>query len=122
MVYGDADILRDHGNVAPAVLGAENLPPPDAEDQPPQQVFLPAERIKDRNQPVTLELRALTDGTTAMLAFTSLEALVAGCGPAQPWIAVDGSSIPDLQQRCAADQVVWDAAVPASQQRGEGAR
>ncbi|MFR9730805.1 SAV_915 family protein [Saccharopolyspora sp. MS10] len=119
MVYGDAHVMRDHANEAPAVLGAAPL---DDEDQPPAQVFLPAERITNRNQPVTLELRRLADGTTAMLAFTTLEALVSGCGDTQPWIAVEGGSIPDLQRRCGADQVVWDAAVPADQRHGEGAR
>ncbi|MEU6131119.1 SAV_915 family protein [Saccharopolyspora sp. NPDC047091] len=119
MVYGDAHVLREHENEAPAVFGAEQLPDDAEDDQPPRQAFLPAERITDRNQPVTLELRALTDGTTAMLAFTTLEALVTGCGEAQPWIAVEETSVPDLQRRCGAGQILWDVSVPTEQRRDE---
>lgn len=120
MTYGDAHVFRSHENVAPSVIGAEHMAPTDGDEELPEQVFLPAERITDPNQPVTLELRALTDGTTAMLAYTSLESLVTGCGEGQPWIAVEGHSVEDLQQRSAADVVLWDAAVPVEQRRLEG--
>ena len=120
MTYGDAHVFREHENAAPSVIGAEHVEPLDGDEQLPEQVFLPAERITDPNQPVTLELRVLSDGTTAMLAYTSLEALVAGCGDGQPWIAVGGQDVEDLQQRSEADTVLWDAAVPLEQRRGQG--
>ncbi|TDD91992.1 hypothetical protein E1202_04485 [Saccharopolyspora karakumensis] len=122
MTYGDAHVFRQHENAAPSVIGAEHVAPLDGGDQLPDQVFLPAERITDPNQPVTLELRVLSGGTTAMLAYTSLEALVAGCGEGQPWIAVEGNAVEDLQQRSEADAVLWDAAVPLEQRRGQGER
>lgn len=120
MTYGDAHVFREHENAAPSVIGAEHMDPLDAEEQLPEQVLLPTERITDPNQPVTLELRVLSDGTTALLAYTSLEALVAGCGDGQPWIAVGGRDVEDLQQRSEADSVLWDAAVPLEQRRGLG--
>lgn len=69
---------------------------------------------------MTLELRVLTDGNTALLAYSSLESLVDGCGKGQPWIAVHGGSVEDLRQRSEADLVLWDAAVPLEQRRTEG--
>ena len=120
MTYGDAHVFRQHENAAPAVIGAEHMEPLDGDEQLPDQVFLPAQRINDPQQPVTLELRALSDGTTAMLAYTSLEALVTGCGQGQPWIAVEGHAVENLQQRSEADTVLWDAAVPLEQRRGQG--
>ena len=120
MTYGDAHVFREHENAAPSVIGAEHMEPLDGDEQLPEQVFLPAERITDPNQPVTLELRVLADGTTAMLAYTSLDTLVAGCGDGQPWIAVGGQDVEDLQQRSEADTVLWDAAVPLEQRRGQG--
>lgn len=117
--YGDAHVFGSPENVAPSVFGAAHMDPLDGEEQLPETVYLPAERITDPNQPVTLELRALTDGTTAMLAYT-LDSLVASCGRGQPWIAVAGGAVEDLQQRSEADVVLWDAAVPLEQRRAEG--
>ncbi|QGK71478.1 hypothetical protein GIY23_19935 [Allosaccharopolyspora coralli] len=112
--------MNNRDRVAPPVFGAAHAEPLDDEGELPGQVFLPSERVTDRDQEVTLELRHLADGTTAMLAYTSLESLVAGCGNGQPWIAVRGNSVDDLQQRAGADVVLWDAAVPLEQRRVEG--
>lgn len=119
MTYGGGDVFREPDNAgAPAVFGTEQLSPTD--EELPERAFLPSQRVTDANQPVTLELRVLTDGNTAMLAYSSLESLVDGCGRGQPWIAVQGGSVEDLRQRSEADLVLWDAAVPVEQRRIEG--
>lgn len=121
MTYGGGDVFRGPDNAgAPAVFGTEQLSPMEADEELPERAFLPSQRVTDPSQPVTLELRVLTDGNTAMLAYSSLESLVHGCGKGQPWIAVHGGSVEDLRQRSEADLVLWDAAVPVEQRRTEG--
>ncbi len=112
--------MDSRDQVAPAVFGAAHMDPLDSDGELPEQVFLPCERITRSDEEVTLELRHLTDGTTAMLAYTSLDSLVAGCGNGQPWVAVEGNAVDDLHQRAGADVVLWDAAVPLEQRRAEG--
>ncbi|MQA86712.1 MAG: hypothetical protein GEV03_19285 [Streptosporangiales bacterium] len=59
-----------------------------------------------------LELRNIDDGRVAMLAFSSLEQLVEGCGEEQPWVAVPMDRVDELQRLSGADLVLWN--VPLS--------
>ncbi|WP_338601547.1 SAV_915 family protein [Saccharopolyspora sp. SCSIO 74807] len=117
MAYGDRDVLQQHGDVAPSVIGPESVAPLDADEQLPETVYLPSERVTDRNAEVTLELRATGQGQIAMLAFTSLEELVAGCGNAQPWVSVRGHQVDELRSLSGADVVVWDSALPYEERK-----
>jgi hypothetical protein len=69
---------------------------------------------------VALALKPLEDGRLAMLVFTSLDSLVAGCGDEQPWVALTEARIEDAFQRSAADVVAIDAGLTTEQRWGTG--
>lgn len=111
----------DNGaDIAPPVIGAEYV----HDAQTVETAYLPTNRASVDDE-VELELRDTTDGNRALLAFTSLEQLVAGCGDGQPWIAVPGANVDDIKTRSGSDVVFWDAALPLEDRRTpyqEGAR
>lgn len=116
MVYGDNHVMRAHENVAPSVIGAEYMAPLDDDDQMPETAYLPTDRASTDDD-VELELRDTTDGNRALLAFTSLDQLVAGCGDGQPWVAVPGQHVNDIKARSGSDVVLWDTALPLEDRR-----
>ncbi|MGH3720727.1 MAG: SAV_915 family protein [Pseudonocardiaceae bacterium] len=58
-------------------------------------VYIPAQVMAGVGDRAELELRRMRDGGVALLAYTSLELLVVGCGERQPWIAIP---VPELEQ------------------------
>lgn len=99
------------------MIGAEHIASLSDEEVSPATVYIPSERVVRREQNVTLELRRLVDGNVALLAYTSLELLVEGCGNRQPWVAVRSDALEDLRCRSGADVVLWDAAIPVEERR-----
>lgn|SRR5690606_7672775 len=101
---------------APAVIGADYVAEANGEEVEP--VFVPlAERLLSRDRDVTVELRRLEDGRLAVLAYSSLDSLVASCGDLQPWASLPADKIAEIQQCSGADLVLWDAALPEDQRR-----
>ncbi|MEV6232886.1 SAV_915 family protein [Saccharopolyspora shandongensis] len=117
MVYGDRDLRPDQDDVAPSVIGAEFVAPLNGDEELPATVYLSTERVNKDDKDVTLELRDTADGHRALLAFTSLKQLVAGCGDGQPWVAVQGGQVEEIKSRSGADVVLWDAALPPEERR-----
>jgi hypothetical protein len=72
-----------------------------------QWVFIPTEPVVE-GQPVTPQLRSMDDGGTALLAYTSLHLLVAGCGPQQAWISAPVEQLETLQSLVGFDVVAVD--------------
>ncbi|RZS36979.1 type III secretion system (T3SS) SseB-like protein [Herbihabitans rhizosphaerae] len=106
----------DGFSVAPSVLGGE-MAGVDADDVP-DQLFTPTATAVAGDD-VTLVLRELEDGRRAMLVYTSLEKLVAGCGDEQPWMAFRAEALHTLQHTAGASDVYWDALLdPAVRQYG----
>lgn len=67
-----------------------------------------------------LALRELEDGQLVMLAYSSEEAFVEGCGAQQPYVTVMTEAIQAFQHAAGADGVLWDAVLhPMLRQRGE---
>ncbi|MGI8310326.1 SAV_915 family protein [Saccharopolyspora hattusasensis] len=83
-------MLRDHGDVAPSVIGAGYVTPADEEEDLPETAYIPCQRVTKGATDVIVEMRDTTDGQRALLAFTSLQELVDSCGDGQPWVAVPG--------------------------------
>lgn len=107
-------MMRDHESVAPSVIGADYVA--EANGEEPESAFVPlAERFLSRDKDVTVELRRLEDGRLAVLAFSSLEALVVGCGDLQPWASLPADKVAEIQQHSGADLVLWDAVLPDDQ-------
>ena len=105
--------MDDGTNPAPPVIGAEYV---QEDTRAVETAYLPIDRA-DTDDDVELELRDTTDGSRALLAFTSLDQLVAGCGDGQLWIAVPGTNVPDIKTRSGSDVVLWDAALPLEDRR-----
>jgi hypothetical protein len=103
----------DHLGIPPAVLGVESDSPPrpDSDDES-SLVYLPSQPVRRGDREAVLELRHVEDGSLALLAFSSLEDLVAGCGEHQPWVAVSAEHLPELQRLSGAEHVLWDAELP----------
>lgn len=81
-------------------------------------VFLPcASPVGPEDSDVELESYETEDGT-ALLVFSSLDALVEGCGEEQPWITVPLTSLGDVHRLCAGaageSELLWDAVLPTS--------
>lgn len=96
--------------IAPAVLGAEY-----SDQQGDDSAFIPSRRVRRGETEATLELRRTEGGELAMLAYSSLELLVDGCGAEQPWIAVPGERLDELLRLSGAQVVLWDAALSPEQ-------
>ncbi len=76
--------------------------------------YVPSMRLRPDDVEATLELRRTVDGALGVLVYSSLESLVAGCGPAQPWVAVPTGRVADLIGLAGADVVVWDAEISSA--------
>ncbi|NCT91024.1 hypothetical protein GXB85_08700 [Cellulomonas sp. APG4] len=72
-----------------------------------------------RDDGASVEVRPLRDGRPALLAYTALDRLAAGCGPEQPWVALPTASLGEVKRRQPYDVVVFDLHVP-EQHRREG--
>ncbi|WP_184725527.1 SAV_915 family protein [Saccharopolyspora phatthalungensis] len=108
--------MREHVDVAPSVIRAEHVAPMD-EEELPATAYIPCQRVTKGATDVTVELRDTADGQRALLAFTSVQELVDGCGDGQAWVAVQGEQIVDIKGRSGADVVLWDAALPVEDRR-----
>lgn len=105
----------DGQSVAPAVIGADFV----VEDTEPVLVYLPSEQLGKDDTHATIEFRRIDDGRLAVLAYTSLETLVNGCGEHQPWVQLSNDKIDGIVTESGADVVLWDAELPAEQRRDE---
>lgn len=89
--------------------------------EPPVDVslaYVPSRRATAGDEDVTLELRTTEDGELAMLVFSSLDLLVAGCGEAQPWVAIPWERVEIVMHLSGAEAVLWDV-VLSDEQRYE---
>lgn len=99
-----------HEPAAPAVLGAEYAGYDS--DEALQAVYIPTQLVGPQDQEARVELREDGEGQLAMLAYSSLEDLVRGCGKAQPWISVPVSRVSHVQREAGAQIVYWDVELP----------
>lgn len=56
----------------------------------------------------SLELRETADGARAVMAYSSVDELVAKCGPAQPWIAFPTDRLDEVRDVSGGDVVLWN--------------
>lgn len=105
-----------HDEPGRAVIGADFAG--DGEDEP-ELVYLPSERVHGGDLEATVEFRRTESGQLIVLAFTSLRALVEGCGEKQPWVSVPGGYLGRIVEDSGADTVVWNAVLPDEQRRDD---
>lgn len=94
-------VLDADGVLADDVIGAER-----------GWVFVPCRRLLGPGDQVRPELRRLADGRLALLAYTSLADLVAGCGRHQSWVLVPADWFAGMRDECHFDTIVLNADVP----------
>lgn len=75
-------------------------------------VFVPSEPVDARTGQARLQLRRVRDGRLALLAYTSLDLLVAGCGESQGWIAAPVEQLEQLQPMAGFDVIALDVDLP----------
>lgn len=99
--------------VAPAVIGGGEFTEHDETiDASDQVVFVPAHPGTDgRESTVRFELRKMSDGRPAMLAFTSAERLVEGLGEVQPWLSMNMDRLRTLTAVIGIDTICVDPQV-----------
>lgn len=85
--------------------------PVEAVDQA-ELVFVPTEPVQPGAGQAQLQLRQMEDGRKALLAYTSLALLVAGCGSQQAWIAAPIDELENLQLLTGFDVVALNVDLP----------
>lgn len=103
----------------PPVIGAEYAGAESRENAGGEQlIYVPCRRVQQGDQEAYLELRPMEDGRVAMLAYSSLDHLLEGCGEAQPWVAIRPSNVSEYESQSGADMVIWDTALPEELRHG----
>lgn len=113
------DLFGGGEAASPSVLRPENTADPGAAEERPPTVYVPSERVSNPtpDAEVTIELRALEDGTLAMLCYTSLQELVDSCGDGQPWIAIRDYQLDGVRDASGAEVLLWDAGLPLEERK-----
>lgn len=75
-------------------------------------LFVPARQALGPGEQIYAELRRLTDGRLALLAYTSLPALVDACGEQQSWVSFPADWLPRMAQDCRSETVVLNLPLP----------
>ncbi|MDG3009193.1 SseB family protein [Rhodococcus sp. D2-41] len=75
-------------------------------------VFVPAEPIGEGDAQARVQMRTLSDGRLALLAYTSLPLLVAGCGSDQGWMGIPQAWVESLRVQVGAEGIAYDVALP----------
>ena len=99
---------------APPTIGPEFV---SGEADEVENVYLPSERVHHGDEEATVELRRLEDGRLVVLAYTSLESLVEGCGERQPWLSVRSDYLQQIVTDSGATEVLWNAVLPDDQRQ-----
>ncbi|MGH3513618.1 MAG: SAV_915 family protein [Pseudonocardiaceae bacterium] len=74
-------------------------------------VYIPSHSVGDSGR-AELELRRMQDGRMALLAYTCMELLVAGCGEQQPWVAIPVPELVQAQLSAKFDVIAIDVLLP----------
>jgi hypothetical protein len=75
-------------------------------------LFVPARPVINPGEEVFAELRRLSDGRLALLAYTSLPELVGCCGEHQSWVSFPASWLERLREKCRFDAVALNLPLP----------
>jgi hypothetical protein len=75
-------------------------------------LYVPARQAMGPGEQVFAQLRRLTDGRLALLAYTSLPALVEACGEQQSWVSFPADSLPKMTAGLGFDTVAVNMPLP----------
>jgi hypothetical protein len=86
----------------------------------PPVVYVPCESTSPVDGEISLDLRRMADGRTALLTYSALDRLVACCGPHQPWILLPAARLDEVDRRVHFDVILLDVAIPEDLWRTAG--
>jgi hypothetical protein len=78
----------------------------------PTALYLPTGVQSDEDTGTAIELRRTEDGRTALVAYSTLDRLIDGCGEHQPWVLVSTRYLPKIHQAHPYDLIVLDSPLP----------
>ncbi|GAB3354131.1 SAV_915 family protein [Amycolatopsis echigonensis] len=82
------------------------LEPAEPLAEPDGRCYVPSRPVRAGQQVVELELQPVRNGRPVLLAYTSPELLAAGCGPYQPWVAINGDDLEAIANEAGAHGVL----------------
>lgn len=83
----------------------------------PPVVYVPCSSTEPQDGQLSLDLRQLEDGRTALPVFSSTESLVRCCGPNQPWVAMPSDKLDGLDNLIGYDGLLLDVEIPEELRR-----
>jgi hypothetical protein len=86
----------------------------------PPMLYVPVTDYRSGTDEVTIDFRRMTDGRTALLAFTALDRLIDGCGATQPWVLLPTGALAEIDQHSPYDVILLDVTIPADERRTAG--
>lgn len=92
---------------APDVRAQPDLEELDEDPNNGELLYVPSRPVGQRQREVRLELQNY-QGKRALLAYTSREQLEAGCGPYQPWVAIESARLDVVMEQCGAEGVLFN--------------
>ncbi|RZS30397.1 hypothetical protein EV193_11795 [Herbihabitans rhizosphaerae] len=105
----------------PATPEGQEEPTPFATlgDDEDRMLFVPSRPFHEGHKRAELELQPISDDEVALLAYSSLELLIWGCGEHQAWVSFPSSDIEEVRRQSGADVVVMDTALPEWLRHGQ---
>jgi hypothetical protein len=75
-------------------------------------VYVASRPFRRGDSDAQIELQPLTNGHRALLAYTSQQSLLDGCGPEQHFVRFHSSQLQEVMHQCGADRVLIDTTLP----------
>lgn len=107
LVAVDVPVPEGHRYPEPQPSAQPDLEPVDPVDDQ-RLVYLPSRPFSSGQRTAELELQRGKRGGPLLLAYTSIEDLATGCGPYQPWVAVEHALLDEVAREAGAAGVVFN--------------
>ncbi len=128
---GNDELFDPPRSPAEAILGAQSTgvgdsvhssgsaATPDADGvQFPPVVYVPCNVASPEAGELSLDMRTMRDGRTALLVYSALDRLVHCCGHQQPWVVVWTAQLDEFDKTQPFDVILLDVEIPPEHQRG----
>lgn len=76
-------------------------------------VFVPSQRFRPGDAEAKLELQPMPGDRLALMVYSSLDLLVRGCGPHQPWVSIPAGLLDEVRLQAGAHTIMLDTPLPA---------
>lgn len=87
----------------------------------PPVLYVPVADYQPGRADLTVDFRQLPDGRVALVAYTALDRLVAGCGPEQPWVLLPTPKLDEIGRYMPYDVILLDVRIDEQGRRKGGA-